>query len=41
MAVYSIAVLSFFASGISVILILKCVIAISFSPALYGSHGIR
>ena len=36
MGVYVIAVLSFFPSGISVILILMCGIAVSFSPAVCG-----
>ena len=36
MGVYGIAVLSFFSSGISVILILMCGIAVSSSPAVCG-----
>ena len=36
MGVYVIAVLSFFPSGISVILILMCGIGVSSSPAAYG-----
>ena len=36
MGVYGIAVFSFFSSGISVILILMCAIAVSFGPAVYG-----
>ena len=36
MGVYGIAVLSFFSSGISVILILMCGIAVSTSPEVYG-----
>ena len=46
MAVYVIAVLSFFSSGISVILILMCGIAVSSCPAVCGfssfwGNGIR
>ena len=48
MGVYGIAVLSFFSSGISVILILMCGIAVSSSPAVCGffffillANGIR
>ena len=36
MGVYVIAVLNFFPSGISVILILMCGIGVSSSPAAYG-----
>ena len=36
MGVYGIAVLSFFSSGVSVILILMCGIAVSSSPAVCG-----
>ena len=36
MGAYGIAVLSLFSSGISVILILKCGIAVSFSLAVYA-----
>ena len=36
MGVYGIAVLSLFSSGISVILILMCGIAVSSSPGLHG-----
>ena len=40
MGVYGIAVLSFFSSGISVILILMCGIVVSSSPVVCGFHGL-
>ena len=39
MGAYGIAVLSFFSSGILEILILKCRIGVSFSPAVCGFHS--
>ena len=41
MGVYGIVVLGFFSCGISVILILTCGIAVSFSPAVCVSFGYR
>ena len=41
MGASGIAVLAFFSSGISVILILTCGIAVSFSPAVCVSFGYR
>ena len=41
MGASGIAVLTFFSSGISVILILTCGIAVSFSPAVCVSFGYR